>query len=312
MSRCSAIDRERSGSAAAFEQADERRQVTALDIDAVEAFVLVAELRSFTRAAEALDSTQSAVSVRIRRLEDRLGRRLLERTPRQVRLSADGEAFLASARELVAAHRRAVGAFDAPRRRLLIGISHHVVGAELPMILREMSLRASQVIVEMRVGTSRDLFDAFERAELDAVIVLRHDSRRNDGEVLMNEAFAWLGSPEFVHRAELPLPVALQAEPCSIRRMAVDALSVAGVAWSEAFVGGGVMTTGAAAAAGLAVAVLATRVAPAGTIDVGARLGLPPLPSRELVLHTAVTDAPARDALRKLANALRSTAGAAA
>ncbi len=283
-----------------------------LDIDAVEAFVLVAELRSFTRAAEALDATQSSVSARIRRLEEGLGRRLLERTPRQVRLSADGEAFMDSARELVAAHRRAVGAFDAPRRRLVIGISHHVVGAELPMILRQMTLRANQVLIEMRVGTSRDLFEAFERAKLDAVIVLRHDNRRNDGEVLMNEAFAWLGTPDFVHRSDVLLPVALQAEPCSVRRMAIDALSSANVAWSEAFVGGGVMTTGAAAAAGLAVAVLAKRVAPAGTIDVGPRLGLPSLPSRELVLHTSVTDATARGALRKLADALRSTAVAAA
>ena len=286
--------------------------MTTLDIDAVEAFVLVAEMRSFTRAAEALDATQSAVSLRIRRLEEGLGRRLLERTPRQVRLSADGEAFLASARELVAAHRRAVSAFDAPRRRLVIGISHHVVGAELPMILQRMKTTASQVLIEMRVGTSRDLFEAFKRAELDAAIVLRHDNRRSDGEVLMDEPFAWLGTADFVPRSNLPLPVALQAEPCSVRRMAVDALSRAGVAWSEAFVGGGVMTTGAAAAAGLAVAVLARRVAPAGTIDVGPRLGLPPLPTRELVLHTSATDAPARDALRKLADALRSTAVAAA
>lgn len=286
--------------------------MTTLDIDAVEAFVLVAELRSFTRAAEALDATQSAVSARIRRLEDGLGRRLLERTPRQVRLSADGEAFLASARELVAAHRRAVSAFDAPRRRLVIGISHHVVGAELPMILRQMTSRASQVLIEMRVGTSRELFEAFERANLDAVIVLRQDNRRNDGEVLMHEVFAWLGTPDFVYHSDLPLPVALQAEPCSVRRMAIDALSSAKVPWSEAFVGGGVMTTGAAAAAGLAVAVLAKRVAPAGTIDVGPRLGLPSLPSRELVLHASVTDTPAREALRKLADALRSTAVAAA
>ncbi|HEY9028269.1 MAG TPA: LysR family transcriptional regulator [Burkholderiaceae bacterium] len=286
--------------------------MTTLDIDAVEAFVLVAELRSFTRAAEALDATQSSVSGRIRRLEDGLGRRLLERTPRQVRLSADGEAFLDSARELVAAHRRAMGAFDAPRRRLAVGISHHVVGAELPMVLQKMTLRASQVLIELRIGTSRDLFEAFERARLDAAIVLRHDNRRNDGQVLMNEAFAWLGTPDFVRPTGAPLPVALQAEPCSVRRMAVDALSLAGVAWSEVFVGGGVATTGAAAAAGLGVAVLARRVAPAGTVDVGPRLGLPPLPSRELVLHTCATDAPARAALRTLADALRSTTVAAA
>jgi len=50
-----------------------------LDIEAVQAFVLAAELKSFTRAAEAMDTTQSAVSLKIKRLEDGLGRRLLER-----------------------------------------------------------------------------------------------------------------------------------------------------------------------------------------------------------------------------------------
>jgi len=69
-----------------------------LDLDAVKAFVLTAELQSFTRAADALDSTQSAISLKLRRLEDQLGRRLLERTPRQVRLSAEGAAFMESAR----------------------------------------------------------------------------------------------------------------------------------------------------------------------------------------------------------------------
>lgn len=58
----------------------------ALDIEAVQAFVRVADLKSFTRAAEAMDSAQSAVSLKIKRLEEVLGRRLLERTPRSVRL----------------------------------------------------------------------------------------------------------------------------------------------------------------------------------------------------------------------------------
>ena len=105
-----------------------------LDLEAVQAFVLTADLKSFTRAAEAMDSTQSAVSLKIKRLEDALGRRLLERTPRLVRLSQDGAAFLVAARELVAAHEGALGAFGVERRRLSVGISHHIVGAELPRL----------------------------------------------------------------------------------------------------------------------------------------------------------------------------------
>src|SRR5207245_9594176 len=88
----------------------------ALDIEAVQAFVLTADMKSFTRAAEAMDTTQSAVSLKIKRLEDGLGRRLLERTPRLVRLSADGSALLGPARTLVAAHHGALASFGLERR----------------------------------------------------------------------------------------------------------------------------------------------------------------------------------------------------
>lgn len=65
----------------------------ALDLEAVRAFIRIAELGSFTRAAEALQTTQAAVSLRLKRLEDRLGFRLVERTPRSVELSAQGATF---------------------------------------------------------------------------------------------------------------------------------------------------------------------------------------------------------------------------
>ena len=59
-----------------------------LDVDAVRTFVAVADLQSFTRAADVLGSTQGAISVKLKRLENRVGKKLIERTPRLVRLSA--------------------------------------------------------------------------------------------------------------------------------------------------------------------------------------------------------------------------------
>lgn len=278
-----------------------------LDIEAVQAFVLTADLKSFTRAAEAMDTTQSAVSLKIKRLEDGLGRRLLERTPRQVRLSADGIAFLEPARALVTAHQGAVGAFDAAQRRLVIGISHHIVGADLPTLLRRMSEAEPTLVLEIRVATSRDVLDAYDRGQLDAAIVLRHDSRRLDGETVLSESFGWMAAADFDYQP--PLRLATQAAPCSVRSMAVDALDAAGIAWTEVFVGGGVATIGAAVSAGLAVAALGHRVAPSGAVDVGARYGLPPLPTRDVVLYSDQTDAAARQALRTLGATLRASVG---
>lgn len=278
-----------------------------LDIEAVQAFVLTADLHSFTRAAEVLDMTQSAVSVKIKRLEEGLGRRLLERTPRSVRLSSDGSAFLRGARDLVAAHHAALEAFAPKKRRLVIGVSHHIVGADLPVLLRRVGQAEPGVALDMRVAASRDLLEAFDAGALDAAIVLRHDSRRLDGEVILTQRFGWIGATDFAFHPDEPLPLATQPEPCSVRRMAVEALNAAGIRWTEVFVGGGVNTIGAAVSAGLALAALGRRVAPPGTVDMGPRLGLPALPTRDIVLHTALTDAQAKGALRTLASALRSS-----
>lgn len=280
----------------------------ALDLEAVQAFVLVAELKSFTRAAEMMDTTQSAVSLKIRRLEDGLGRRLLERTPRLVRLSADGGLFLEHARSLVAAHQAAAGAFEVEQRRLVVGISHHVVGAELPLLLQRMSRAEPGLVIEMHVASSRDLLAELDRGALDAAIALRHEARRREGEVILREDFGWMGVPGFEHRPGEPLRLATQAEPCGVRSMAVAALDAAGIGWTEVFVGGGIATIGAAISAGLAVAALGRRVAPAGTVDLGPRLGLPPLPSLDVMLHSSLTDRRARASLRALAAAIRATA----
>lgn len=280
-----------------------------LDPAAVKAFVLTAELQSFTRAAEALDSTQSAVSLKLRRLEMRLGRRLLERTPRRVRLSADGAAFLDAARELVAAHERALGAFSLERRRLTVGLSQMLVGSELPGLLRRLAGQDPALVLELRVAGSREILEAYESRALDAALVLQPRGPRRGGEVLFQESFAWIAAAAWRRRDGQPLPLSTQGEPCSIRAAAVRALDRAGIAWSEVFVGKGAAAVGSAAAAGLAVAVLARRTAPAGTVDIGPALDLPPLPRQDVVLYSALRDRRSRAALRLLGNAFRHPAG---
>ena len=92
-----------------------------------------------------------------------------------------------------------------------------------------------------------------------------------------------------------------------MRSMGVTALDAAGIAWTEVFVGGGVGTIAAAVSAGLAVAVLSRRVAPPGLIDIGPALGLPALPTRDLVLYASLADPAARQSVKTLAAAIRAT-----
>ncbi|KGM53883.1 hypothetical protein N799_11215, partial [Lysobacter arseniciresistens ZS79] len=199
-----------------------------MDVDAIRAFVLAAELRSFTRAGEVLGTSQSAVSLKLRRLEDQLGRRLLERTPRQVRLSADGLAFLEVARELVSTHDRAAAAFDAGQRRLAVGISHELVGSELSSLLRRLRDHDPNLRVEMHVAGSRALLQAHGQGELDAVLVLRPDDRRKQGRAAFKESFGWYAATGWEPRPGQPLPLATQGAACRLRAAAVGALDGAG------------------------------------------------------------------------------------
>lgn len=278
--------------------------VTTLDVDAVKAFVTIADLQSFTRAAEALGTTQGAISVQLKRLEGRIGKKLIERTPRLVRLSAQGAVFLQSARDFLDAHDRAVASLSCVRRRFALGIATHVGEPELPTLLARLSAHDPALTIEARLDDSRDLLDAFDRGELDAAIIRREDDRR-DGEVLALDHFGWFATPDFVHRTGEPLRLAASSPSCGILNLATHALDTAGIPWTEVFLGCGSFAVADAVAAGLATSVFSCRLAPRGTFEVSQRFGLPALPSSEIVLLSAHSDAKSREALRILATAFR-------
>jgi DNA-binding transcriptional LysR family regulator len=275
-----------------------------LDLDAVQAFVLIADLCSFTRAADALDTTQAAVSLKLKRLEDRLGYRLVERTPRRVRVSGNGATFLAAARDLLAANERALAGPGAAPHRLLLGISDQVGGPDLPRLLARFAGYDPALVLEVRVAASHDLMAAFDQGELDAAI-LRSRGVRHDGERLTTDRMGWFAGPGWEPRPGAKLPLVALAEPCGVRTAATRLLDAACIPWAEAFIGGGVTAVAAAVMAGLGVAPLARRVAPPGAIEVAERLGLPPIPPSDVMLYANVGDPRARGALKTLAAAFR-------
>lgn len=281
-----------------------------LDIDTVRAFLLVAELQGFTRAAEALGTTQAAISMKLQRLEAVLGKRLVERSPRAVRLTADGSAFLPHARALIEAHDRALSGERPARQQLTLGISDHAAGPELVPLLERLHAMASQLALAVTIGFSRTMLDAYDAGEFDAVIVRQEGSRRG-GEKLADDEFGWFATKRFVWPLGDALPLATLAPPCGVRALAVRALDKAGIDWTERFVGGGVTAVTAAALAGLAVAPLARRIAPASLIDVGPAHKLPRLGASKVMLHSKVSDPAKLAALRTLAATFRSVAAAA-
>jgi hypothetical protein len=137
---------------------------------------------------------------------------------------------------------------------------------------------------------------------------LRQPARRRGGETLFEDSFGWFAAPAFQHKAGEKLRLAMLAAPCGVRAQAIRELDEANIGWVEAFTGGGVAAIAAAIASGLAVAPLARRVAPPGTVDIGAALSLPRLGNSAVVLHSRVSDGRALGALRTLAATFRGVA----
>jgi DNA-binding transcriptional LysR family regulator len=93
-----------------------------VDLETVRTFVAVAEAGQFSDAADGLSITQQAVSKRVAALEKSLAVRLFARTARGVRLTADGQAFLPPARELLQAAERAAASVRPGRRALRVDV----------------------------------------------------------------------------------------------------------------------------------------------------------------------------------------------
>ena len=237
-----------------------------------------------------------------------IAKRLVERSPRAVSLTADGTAFLHNARVLIEAHDRALSGEKPARQRLSLGISDHAAGPELVPLLERLHAMSSQLSLSVTIGFSRTMLDAYDAGELDAVVVRQEGSRRG-GEKLTEDAFGWFAAPRFVWPHGEALQLATLAPPCGVRAIAVRALDKANIPWSEAFVGGGLTAVVAAALAGLAVAPLARRIAPAGLIDIGITQRLPTLGASKVMLHSKVGDPAKLAALRTLAATFRSVVG---
>lgn len=138
-------------------------------------FVAVAEERNFTRAAERLNMAQPPLSAAIQQLESQLGVRLLDRTPREVRLTPAGELLLTQGRELLAAADATFGAVRAVEREpaglLKVGFSPAARYGPAPELVARWASAAPGVMVHTREDTTGALLRDVAQGRLDLALV---------------------------------------------------------------------------------------------------------------------------------------------
>lgn len=147
-----------------------------------EIFTSVAELNSFTQAAEQLGLTQSAVSHAVNSLEKALGFRLISRNRSSIRLTAEGEQLLPSIRRLLQddekIHQEASAILGLTKGSLRIGVFTSVSKHLLPKIIQTMDKRYPQIHLSLKEGNYEQIEDQLTNGELDCGFVTQPVSRQ--------------------------------------------------------------------------------------------------------------------------------------
>jgi len=257
-------------------------RVPDLDLDLLRCFVEVAERGGFTAAGAALGLTQSAVSLKVKRLEEVLGKPVLHRLPKGVSLTREGETLLAYARRMLALNEEAVRRFVSPpvEGRLRLGVADHFVPRHLAPALARLSRTWPELRIEVEVGRSHELRARLAREELDLVLGKRRDGE-TEGRVIFTEAVVWVAAPDFVALPGRPLPLAMLPQGCMFRDRALTALARAGVASEVVYTSPSLMGVAAAAEAGFAASVMGRTGLPAGLVELD---HLPTLGTAEMCL----------------------------
>lgn len=254
------------------------------DSQLLRSFVAVVESGGFTRAAQALHLTQSTVSQQVRRLEESVGQRLLERETGGVRPTQAGERLLGYARRLLQLSDEARAAMSGDEREdvVRLGVPEDLAGAALTPVLSTFARHRRSLRLEVTSGLSADLAAAYARGEFDVVLVKQ---RRADGVRSWPEPLAWIDSRDHPCLALDPLPLAVFPVGGLYREEMFQALDAKQRRWRIAYSSGSLASLQAAVADGLGASLLPMRAVRAGHRVLDAGDGLPAMRPLRLALH---------------------------
>ncbi|HBH34923.1 MAG TPA: LysR family transcriptional regulator [Gammaproteobacteria bacterium] len=182
-----------------------------MEINALQAFIEVARLGSFSKAADLLFVTQPAVSKRIAALEDELQARLFDRIGKNITLTETGGKLLPRARRLLLEademKRIASSLSTSVSGRLTMGTSHHIGLHRLPPVLKAFHNQYPKVILDLRFMDSEQACQAVEQGELElAIVTLPSETQPN-----LTAQTIWIDLLEVVTATDHPLATQHQA-----------------------------------------------------------------------------------------------------
>jgi DNA-binding transcriptional LysR family regulator len=266
-----------------------------LDLELLRSFVSVVDAGGFTRAGERVHRTQSTVSQQIKRLEDDLGRALLNRTGKRVVPTEDGERLLSYARRLLSLAEEARDVMAQPilEGAVRLGIPEDFAAYRLTKLLASFSRSRPGLRLDVRADQSVYLRRDLERGELDLALIKR-DAGGKDGIAVWPERIHWVTSKN--HPTSLKaetVPLIFFPTGCLYRTRAIHAIEAAGRRWHMAYTSSSLAGIQAAVAAGLGLSILSQISIQADHRVLTAKDGFAPIDKTEVALVASREASPA-------------------
>jgi len=261
-----------------------------LDTDQLRSFIAIVDTGSFTRAAERVNKTQSAVSMHIKRLEERLGKPLFVKLGRGVKLSRNGEHLIDYARTILQAE---AAAFETITRKGLsgqirFGVPDDYAETLLASIMTCFSLHHPLVEVQVVCLGSVELAERVRKGDLDIAIVTACEEIP-EAEIIKEEPLCWVAGQYNAIENERPLPLALGGKHCDWARLATESLNEAGIPQKLSLVSSNYAAIAPVVEAGLAITVLPQSIVRRTQRVIAKDAGLPVLPLSKVGLIQATT-----------------------
>lgn len=259
-----------------------------LDLDQLQTFCSIADCGSFTEAAKRVYKTQSAVSMQIKRLEERLGQALFTRDGRRVTLTTEGEGLYARARRMLKINAEIVDMFSQGdlAGNIRFGVPDDYAVKLLPVLLSSFQRTHPRITVDVSCQPSEVLLSGMRAGRYD-IIVFTQGTMHEFGELFRTEKMFWVASHGGRALASDPLPLACGPNFCIWRADAVEALSRVNKDFRIAYTSSNAMAITSAVLSDLAAGFLPESALQPGMRVVGADQGLPRLQDAQIALLRA-------------------------
>jgi DNA-binding transcriptional LysR family regulator len=266
-----------------------------LDLELLRSFVSVVDAGGFTRAGERVHRTQSTVSQQIKRLEDDIGRPLLNRSGKQVVPTEHGERLLSYARRLLSLAEEARDVLARPTHEgaVRLGIPEDFAAYRLTKLLASFSRSRPGLRLDVRADQSVYLRRDLERGELDLALLKRAAGEKG-GIAVWPERVHWVTSK--THPADAKsesVPLIFFPTGCLYRTRAIHAIESAGRSWHMAYTSSSLSGIQAAVAAGLGLSILPEIAIQADHRTLTAKDGFAPIDKTEVALVASPDASPA-------------------